>query len=303
MEDSYRSRSPTPDGYAKAGDYGVQGFATYRAPGTSGFAGVDWLADQHPQLFETFNASVGCRIAFGTDPRRPGRTIWTFVPSPYGPQGVAKDPITWPQHVVALGYVFLEILDGFCRRAEMGPICSRERRMDRDAWDKFKCDPNYFCYVPTEGMPYIKLRVETAKETTTEPMVAEGQSRHSTPHPKRTGSDTVNQDPSPRKKQRTTVETESDTEIEEVQPNSYEALQARLRREHKRRERFQRDARTSSFRMASMVNELPSVFTPEHGRSPSPTRHPDGKGKFMETDPTQTKRPHREFMVPADIHI
>lgn len=272
MEDSDRSKSPTPERPPEGASYGVQGFATYQVPGKSGFAGVDWLAGEHPELFQTFNVPVNCRIAFGMDPRHPGRMIWTFVPSAYGPQGVAEDPRTWPQHVIALG---------------------KERRMDQDTWDRFKCDPNYFCYVPTRGMPYVKLRTEIVHDTTPEPMVAEDRSRRSTPYPKRTGSDTVDTESSPRKKQRTTVETESDTEIEEVQPNQYEALQARLRREKKRRERLQRDAKGSSFRMASMANDLPHVFTPENGRSPSPVRHPNGKGQFMETDPTQTKRPHQ----------
>lgn len=107
---------------------------------------------------------------------------------------------------------------------------------------------------------------------------------------------------SPTKRRRTYVESATaseDEEIEEISSTRFEATKARLKREKERKERSHSRVRSASFKMESMLHNLPDLSQAQaQGTSLGSTSFSAAgspREKFaMETDPVQTKR-RREF--------
>ena len=159
----------------------------------------------------------------------------------------------------------------------------------------YKCNPDYECHIPPfPGKPLVSRRLESSPSR---PSAARAGTPSAT---KRLGSDWGDfTDTTPRKKQRTTFHVDSDDddsdEIQELHM-SHEATRTRLRREKERKERAELHAKKGSFRMSSLVNDLPPLNQDNSvDAAQSPSKPSTAKEKIsMETDPVQTKRAHRK---------
>lgn len=184
----------------------------------------------------------------------------------------------------------------------------------RHKWDEYKCNPEYECFIASHGsLPTVQLRGTSSHrmppvQSPTPPK--ESRPRSPTPHPgvKRTGSGILDEDYSPRKRARTYVqsETESDDPVDEAHPAShFDYTKAKLKREQEKQTRQGNRVRSASFRMQTMLDNLPTL-NQDGAKFPSNTFSPeidelpefiDKKEKVaMETDPVQTKR-RRKYMI------
>ncbi|PVF98315.1 hypothetical protein CPB86DRAFT_806881 [Serendipita vermifera] len=280
MEYSSSDQSPTPPRRSSPSTSTQRGilYASFRAPGASTIPGIDNLFKYHPGLFKNFSIPANYQIAITLDPKHASHYLWTFVPLAHGPAGAAQDDDLWPKSINVLGEV---------------------RELTLTEWDEYKSDPNYWCYIPDPpNIPFIVKSPQATGSGTTEEATRPG-TRSPTPFPKRPASEAIDPlDTSPRKRTRTYVEDDTDTETDGPSfSNRFDATKSKLKREQDRQTRTQRHGRSASFQMGNMANDLPSIFSSplfQFGADTSSTQPPPPKEKFaMETDPVQVKRPRQ----------